>query len=69
MLTTGENNIDPAWVLKAWQARATPSESAPGITTATFINGISEATAAGGAAVFVTSNGHSATPLLGAVPG
>ena len=60
-LTTGDNNIDIGVGVDGMAGESNTIRIGNGGITNTFIRGISGATAAGGAAVFVASNGHLGT--------
>ncbi|HEU0209465.1 MAG TPA: tail fiber domain-containing protein [Candidatus Udaeobacter sp.] len=60
-LTTGDNNIDIGYNVNGGAGEANTIRIGNTDITDTFIRGISGATAAGGAAVFVASNGHLGT--------
>jgi hypothetical protein len=60
-LTTGDENIDIGFDVIGVPGESNTIRIGTSIITATFIRGISGATAVGGAAVFVTSNGHLGT--------
>jgi trimeric autotransporter adhesin len=60
-LTTGDNNIDIGAGVEGVAGESDTIRIGNGRATATFIRGISGATAAGGAAVFVNSSGHLGT--------
>jgi len=60
-LTTGDDNIDIGFGVKGVPGESNTIRIGDKLITATFIRGISGATAAGGAAVFVTPNGHLGT--------
>ena len=60
-LTTGDNNIDIGFGVEGIAGESNTIRIGNGITANTFIRGISGATAAGGAAVFVNSSGRLGT--------
>jgi hypothetical protein len=60
-LTTGDENIDIEFGVVGVPGESNTIRIGTSIITDTFIRGISGATAAGGAAVFVASNGHLGT--------
>jgi hypothetical protein len=60
-LTTGDNNVDIGYNVQGVAGESNTIRIGDTNITTTIIRGISGATAAGGAAVFVTSNGHLGT--------
>jgi hypothetical protein len=60
-LTTGDNNIDIGYNVGGVAGESNTTRIGNSDTTATFITGISGATASGGAQVFVNSNGKLGT--------
>jgi hypothetical protein len=60
-LTTGDNNIDIGFGVDGVPGESNTIRIGNGSTANTFIRGISGATAAGGAAIFVNSSGHLGT--------
>ena len=60
-LTTGDNNIDIGFGVEGIAGESNTIRIGNSRNTATFIRGISGATAAGGAGVFVNSSGHLGT--------